>query len=134
MRSRALLLLTLCGLTIVGVTQSKRSAAEDAAVTAGDLQQICIGSSAESKAACRYYLLGITQGLSMGMSIADGKTQGGRPCIPDNLSSSGIELAVKMKLGEDLMVFPEDRKLDASGVVGAILVSTFPCRQPQPRR
>jgi hypothetical protein len=63
--------------TIVGMTQSKRAAAEDKAMTAGDLQQICIDSSAESKSACRFYLLGITQGISMGMSIADGKTQGG---------------------------------------------------------
>jgi hypothetical protein len=117
-------------LTIGGVTQSKRAAAEDTAMTAGDLQRICSGSSAESKAACRFYLLGIAQGISVGMSIADGKTQGGRPCIPDNLSASAIELAVKMKLGEDLMVYPDDRKLDASGFVGAILVSTFPCRKP----
>ena len=53
----------------------------------------------------------------MGMSIAEGKTQGGRPCVPENLSASAIELAVKMKMGQDLMVFPDDRKLDASGFV-----------------
>ena len=129
MRS-VLLLLALCCLTIVGMTQPKRTAAEDKAMTAGDLQQICIDPSAESKAACRFYLLGITQGISMGMVIADGKTQGGGPCVPENLSASAIELAVKMKLGQDLMVFPDDRKLDASGFVGAILVSTFPCRKP----
>jgi hypothetical protein len=64
------------------------------------------------------------------MGIADGKTQGGRPCVPDDLPSSAIELAVKIKLGEDLMVYPDDRELDASGVVGAVLVSTFPCRKP----
>ena len=130
MRLRALLLLALCGLTIVGVTQSKRAPAEETAMTAGDLQQICIGSSAESKAACQFYLLGITQGISMGMSIAEGKTQGGCPCVPENLSASAIELAIKIKMGQDLMVFPDDRKLDASGFVGAILVSTFPCRKP----
>lgn len=129
MRSTALLLLTLCGLTIVGATESKRPAAEDKAMTAGDLQEICIGSSAESKAACRFYVLGITQGISVGMSIADGKTHGGRPCVPNSLSASAIELAVKMKLGEDLMVYPDDRKLDASGFVGAILASTFPCHK-----
>jgi hypothetical protein len=65
-----------------------RAAAEDKAMTGGDLQQICIDSSAESKAGCPFYLLGITQGISMGMVIADGKTQGGRPCVPDNLSAS----------------------------------------------
>jgi hypothetical protein len=113
------------------MTQSKPGAsADEKAMTAGDLQEICIGSSAESKASCRFYLLGITQGISLGMGIADGKTQGGRPCIPENLSASAIELAVKMKMGQDLMVYPDDRKLDASGLVGAILVSTFPCRQP----
>jgi hypothetical protein len=126
----ALLLLTLYCLMTVGTKESKPPSAEDKAMTAGELQQICIDSSAESKAACRFYLLGITQGISMGMVIADGKTKGGRPCVPDNLSASAIELAVKMKLGEDLMVFPDDRKMDASGFVAAILVSTFPCRNP----
>ena len=58
------------------------------------------------------------------------KDSRGRPCIPENLSASAIELAVKMKMGQDLMVFPDDHKLDASGLVGAILVSTFPCRKP----
>ena len=130
MRSTALLLLTLCCSTIVGVNPSKRASADEKAMTAGDLQELCIDSSAESKAACRFYLLGITQGISLGMSIADGKTQGGRPCIPENLSASAIELAVKMKMGADLMVYPDDRKLDASGAVSAILVSTFPCRKP----
>ena len=129
MRSTALLLLTLCCSTIVGMPQSKRASPDEKAMTAGDLQAICIDSSAESKAACRFYLLGITQGISMGMSIADGKTEGGRPCVPENLSSAAIELSVKMKMGQDLMVFPDDRKLDASGLVSAILVSTFPCRK-----
>lgn len=130
MRSTALLLLTLCCSTIVGMNQSKRASADENVMTAGDLQEICISSSAESKAACRFYLFGISQGISMGMSIADGKTQGGRPCVPENLSASGIELAVKMKMGQDLMVYPDDRKLEASGLVSAILISTFPCRKP----
>ena len=103
--------------------------ATDTAMTAGDLQQICLGSNAESKAACRFYILGITQGIEMGLSIADGKTRGGRPCVPENISGSALELAVKMKMGEDLMVFPDDRNLDASGFVGAIIVNTFPCRK-----
>ncbi len=130
MRSTALLLLTLCCSTIVGMTQSKRASDDEKAMTAGDLQEICIGASAEAKASCRFYLLGITQGLTLGMGIADGKVKGGvRPCIPENLSGSAIELAVKMKMGQDLMVYPDDRKLDASGLVGGILVSTFPCRK-----
>lgn len=100
------------------------------AMTAGDLQKICTSTSAESKAACRFYILGITQGLRLGMSIAEGKTKAGRPCcIPDNISSSALEIAVKIKVGQDLMVFPEDKNLDASGLIGAILVNTFPCQK-----
>ena len=116
----------LCALVLVSTV---RAADSGSAMTGGDLQDICTASSADSKAACRFYILGITQGLSMGMNIADGKTKGGRPCIPDDTSGSTLELTVKMKLGQDLMVFPDDKKLDASGLIGAILVNTFPCRK-----
>lgn len=92
-----------------------------------DLQAICSDSSADSKAACRFYILGITQGIELGMGIADGETQGGRPCIPDNIPSSTLELLVKMKLGQDLMVYPGDKKLSASGIISAILISAYRC-------
>ena len=64
----------LCFLVFVS---SARGADSGSAMTAGDLQDICTASSDESKAACRFYILGITQGVSLGMSIADGKTKGG---------------------------------------------------------
>ena len=99
------------------------------AMTGEDLRQICSDASREAKAACHFYILGITQGVTMGISIADGKTEGGRPCIPDNVPAQALEVAVKGKLGQDLMVFPEDKKLDAAGIIGGILISTFPCRK-----
>lgn len=120
------LLVTLSASICVLVTSA--SAFADP-MTAGDLQEICLGSDAESKAACRFYILGVTQGIGAGMNIADGKTKGNRPCVPENTSGSALELAVKMKMGKDLMVFPDDRKLDASGFVAAILVHTFPCQR-----
>lgn len=95
---------------------------------AEDLQVICTSPSPESKAACRFYILGVTQGVAAGMLIADGKTQAKtRPCVPDNVSGAALELAVKMKLGADLMVYPQDKQLDASGLIAAILVNTYPC-------
>ena len=122
------LLVTLSA-NICMLLMSASAFAADSAMTAGDLQQICLGSNAESKAACRFYIMGITQGIEMGLSVADGKTRGGRPCVQENISGTALELAVKMKMGEDLMVFPDDRKLDASGFVGGIIVETFPCRK-----
>ena len=123
---RAVIGALLCTLAFV----SPAGAADNGgAMTGGDLQEICTDPSAEGKAACRFYILGITQGVSLGMNIADGKTKNGRPCIADNTSGSALELAVKMKLAQDLMVYPEDKKLEASGLIGAILVNTFPCRK-----
>ena len=98
-------------------------------MTAGDLQKICTAASTENQSACGFYILGISQGISLGMSIADGKTKGERPCIPDSTSGSVLELTVKMKLGQDLMAYPGDKKLDASSAIGAILVSSFPCQK-----
>lgn len=121
------LLVTLLAFMLL---RSGSAFAADSAMTAGDLQQICLGSNAESKAACRFYILGITQGIDVGMNIADRKTQSGRPCVPENISGSALELAVKMKMGQVLMVFPDDRKLDASGFVGAAIIKSFPCQKP----
>ena len=118
-RALLVLVLMLCATAV---------ARADGAMTAGELQQICLGADAESKSACRFYLLGIVQGMSVGMNIADGKTKGGRPCVPEDMSSSALELAVKLKMGQVLMVYPDDRNLDASGFVGAAIISTFPCR------
>jgi hypothetical protein len=102
--------------------------AADEPMTAGDLQQICLGADAQSKAACRYYIMGVTEGMRLGMLIADGKTHASRPCLPDDISGSALELVVKVQIGADLMVNPEDRKLEASGLVAAIIVKAFPCR------
>ena len=116
--------------SLVGlVLMLSRAFAGGGAMTAGDLQQLCVSSAAENKAACRFYILGVTQGLQAGMSIATGKVRGGRPCVPENTADPALELAVKIKIGEDLTVFPDDRKLDASGLVSAILVNTFPCQK-----
>ena len=123
---RTILSALFCALTLTAHAIAQNS---NDAMTAGDLQDICTGSSPESKAACHFYILGITQGISLGASVADGKTKGGGPCVPENTSSLTLELAVKMKLGQDLMVYPEDKKLDASGMIGAILVHAYPCKK-----
>ncbi|HXE67617.1 MAG TPA: Rap1a/Tai family immunity protein [Rhodanobacteraceae bacterium] len=118
----------LCTLAVApsAVAQDKQST-----MTAGDLAGLCSASDAESKLVCHSYILGVTDGIQLGMSIADGKTNGGRPCIPANLSGSALDLAVKEKLGADLMVYPTDKQLGAAGVIGAMLVTTFPCQQPR---
>lgn len=98
------------------------------AMSAGDLQDICSRADKEGKAACKFYIFGVSQGIDIGTLIANGKTNATRVCLPEGTSASSIELAVKIKLGQDLMVYPEDKKLDASGVLGAIFSKTYPCK------
>ena len=128
MGMKSFVILLLC---VLAVAPSAIARAAQSTMTAGDLAGICSASDAESKAVCHAYILGVTEGVQLGMSIADGKTDGGRPCIPQNISGSVLDLAVKTKLGADLMVYPSDKRLDASGVIGGILVATFPCQRPR---
>ncbi len=108
------------------------SDAESPVITAGDLQQLCHDSDTTSKNVCRVYILGVTQGITLGMDIAAGKMKGGRPCIPAALSGDALELTVKSKLGEHLERVPADRALDASAFIAATMVAKYPCPQPKP--
>ena len=119
---------TLAVSLVLSVMSANAVAAEET-LTAGGLEELCRSSSPSDKLGCRLYILGVAQGIGLGINIAGGKTNGGRPCVPDNISAAALELAVKMKMGQDLTAFPDDRKLEAPGLVGAILVSTFPCRK-----
>jgi hypothetical protein len=108
------------------------SGPETPVITAGDLQQLCLGTDTTSKNVCRVYILGVTQGITLGMNIAAGKMKGGRPCIPEALSGDALELSVKSKLGEHLARVPADRNLDASAFIAALMVAKYPCPQPKP--
>ena len=106
---------------------------ETAVITAGDLQQLCLGTDTTSKNVCRVYILGVTQGITLGMNIAAGKMKGGRPCIPEALSGDALESSIKSKLGEHLARVPADRNLDASAFIATLMVAKYPCPQPQPK-
>jgi len=118
------------GAVVVGLSMMVGiGSASDGAMTVGDLQEICTATDAVSRGQCRMYILGIGQGIQLGMAIADGKTQGGRPCVPEDTPAFSMELIVKKTIGEDLMFYPKDRDLYASGFVGASLIKAYPCRK-----
>jgi hypothetical protein len=93
-------------------------------MTVGDLQEFCTASDDGSKSACRFFIFGVAQGVRLAAVTLGDKTH---YCIPDDLSAAAMELAVKLAIGQDLMVFPADRDLEASGFVGAALIKAFPC-------
>ena len=112
-------------LTVTGALLTTAASPEQLAMTAGDLGQLCTGTDHVSRNACRIYILGVTQGITLGMSIADGKSAGGRPCVPAGLSAEALEKTVQKKLAE--MSSAAERDRDASRFIGAVLGSAFPC-------
>ena len=93
-------------------------------MTVGNLQEFCTASDDGSKNACGFFIFGVAQGLRLAATTLGDKTH---YCIPDDLSAAAMELAVKLAIGQDLMIFPADRDLEASGFVGAALMKSFPC-------
>lgn len=100
-------------------------------MTAGELLDFCTSSDQVSKTLCSAYILGLSQGVSVGMAIADGKTQAGRPCIPDDASEAALELLVRAQMGQDFAVFPADKNEDAAGFVVGIFIRMFKCTKGQ---
>jgi hypothetical protein len=103
-------------------------------MTLGDLYKLCTSSSEGDKSACRFYILGVFEGAQLvGETVQDKsgslqEVKDKRFCVPEGLASSAMELAVKMKMGEDLAVFPKDRDMPAVSFVTAVMFEQFPCQ------
>jgi Rap1a immunity proteins len=102
-------------------------------MTVGDLEKLCTSSDDVDKTACRFYILGVTEGTSLAASTVEDKSGvfhelKDKPfCVPEDVSGAALELVVKMKMGEDLMVFPKDRELSAVSFVAAVIRKNFRC-------
>jgi hypothetical protein len=94
------------------------------AMTAGDLAQLCGGSDHVSVNACRIYMLGVTQGIAVGMRMAAAKSPRSRACVPAETSAEDLEALLKKKLAA---LDPDSGPRDAAGFIGAALAAAFPC-------
>ena len=82
--------------------------AAEAAMTAGDLKELCAGSDHVSR-----------------LSIAAGK--GSKPCIPEGVSAEQLEETVKSRLGKELSLSPARGTADAAPFLASTLAEAFPC-------
>jgi len=113
----------LATLVLIGTLLTAATAVADQnAMTAGDLQQLCLGSDTTSKNVCRIYILGVVQGIEVGLNM-----RGRRPCVPATISAESLQQTIKSKLDEDLTAVPSDRNLVASGIIGGSVARSFPC-------
>ncbi|MGB6606147.1 MAG: Rap1a/Tai family immunity protein [Steroidobacteraceae bacterium] len=119
-------------LAVAGAVLASTVSIAEPAMTAGDLQQLCAGTDHVSVNACRIYILGVTQGITVGMSMAAGKSHTARPCVPPGVSAEELEQKVKVKLDQRLSANPADKDLDAAGFIGTTLTATFHCPKAAP--
>jgi hypothetical protein len=115
---------------ILGLLLAQAAAAAPQVMSAGDLQQLCAGADHVSVNVCRVYILGVAQGIALGLNIADGKTKGARACLPDGVSAEQLEETLKQRLEKNLAVSPAHADQDAALVLASVLANTFPCPKP----
>lgn len=94
------------------------------AMTAGDLAQLCSGSDHVSVNACRIYMLGVTQGIAVGIHMAAAPGPASRPCVPPGISAEELEASLKKELAA---LDADSAQRDAAGFLGAALAARFPC-------
>jgi hypothetical protein len=102
-------------------------------LSAGDLYSFCTSNDQMVSNACRFYVLGVVQGVDLGDGStldASGKQMVERKktifCIPD-ISQGQMVSLVRDMLALDFKVYPEDRELAAAGMVAGIMHTKFPC-------
>jgi Rap1a immunity proteins len=117
-----------CALTVAIALLAVHASAAQPAMTAGDLEQLCAGSDHVSRNACRIYILGVTQGITLGFELADSQSGRRRPCMPTGISAETLEETVKRRLAA--LGAPAERARDAAGFIGAVLTAAFPCTKP----
>jgi hypothetical protein len=100
------------------------AAPEQPAMTAGDLAQLCTGSDHVSVNACRIYILGVTQGIAVGIRMAAAQSPAARPCVPPETSAEELDAILKKKLAA---LDGDSGQREAAGFIGAALATKFPC-------
>jgi hypothetical protein len=100
------------------------AAPEEPAMTAGDLAQLCNGTDHVSRNACRIYMLGVTQGIAVGLRIAGRGKEAARPCVRPGIAAEDLEALLKKRLDA---LDASGQQRDAAGFIGESLTAAFPC-------
>jgi hypothetical protein len=123
----ASILILLCG----AVSSPARA---DGEMTAGDLASLCSATDQVASTACRFYILGIVQGVGLSDgAYLDATTRHLQErkrtifCPPENTPQTQMVAVVKDTIKLDLGAYPDDRKLPAASTIVGVMVHKFPC-------
>ncbi len=114
---------TLTAVAVLSLTAAA-SGEQPPAMTTADLAQLCSGTDHVSVNACRIYILGVTQGIAVGLRMAGTGSRTGRPCVPPGVPAEELEATVKQRLAAPGAA-SESR--DAAGFIGEVLLGAYRC-------
>ena len=125
------LILTLMAFTVFLATAVE--SVQAGTMKASDVENIC----RTNNDTCKLFIFGLAQGLSIRETMSDRVTPSGqyadrKPvlfCLPENITTDALMMAFKIKVAEDLAVFPDDRNLDGPGFSAGVLLHLFPCKK-----
>lgn len=95
-------------------------------MTVGDLRDYCAARDGASRNACRFFILGVTQGVGLGAGEARDRAHF---CIPDGLAADDMVMIVRRAMAKDLAAFPRDLNKQAVSLVGAAMMQAYPCKR-----
>jgi hypothetical protein len=121
MRSRATILTAALAPLLLA------AGSDQPAMTATDLAQLCSGTDHVSVNACRIYILGVTQGIDVGVRLAGGHGAHRHPCVPPGVSAEELEKTVKQRLAT---LDAAAGARDAARLIADVLLKSFPCAKP----
>ena len=103
------------------------------ALTAGELYSSCISADQTESNACRFYILGIVQGVGLGDGTyldATRKLVERKKtifCLPENTPQAQIVAIASDSLKQLFAVHPDDKKLPAATTILGVMILKFPC-------
>ena len=112
--------------------QARQQAAQQAQpqgptqMTVSELKDYCAAKDAGGKNACRFYILGVAQGVELGAGEARDQTHF---CIPEGLAPEDLVTVVKRAMDRYLTAYPMNANKQAVALVGAAMMQAYPCRR-----
>jgi Rap1a immunity proteins len=126
--------LSCVGALFLAVLPIVSTPATSAELTAGDLYSFCISKDEMVQTACRFYVLGVVQGVELGdggyMDHSTHKFVERTKtilCLPDGVGQSQMVLMVTEAMAKTFATYPSDKELPANSTVAAVMNRRFPC-------
>jgi hypothetical protein len=93
-----------------------------------DLRDMCVSSSVEDVAACKFFVYGVVETAAVSETTPP-RGVVAWPCVPEKTSTDAAVFVVKTKIGQDLMFYPKDADMPAVSFVLGALADQWPCKK-----